>query len=89
MKSYTNIFILVQFDRNPHQPAYIATQGPLDATVADFWQVRDTLFLCYQWPSQYSTLASHAADAWLCMCVCWRGGGVLVTFHCVYAVYYT
>lgn len=28
-----------QFDHDPRQPSYIATQGPLPHTVADFWQV--------------------------------------------------
>ena len=29
----------VQVDVDPAHPKYIATQGPLQDTVADFWQV--------------------------------------------------
>jgi protein tyrosine phosphatase len=29
---------LLQIDDDPRNPAYIATQGPLASTVADFWQ---------------------------------------------------
>jgi protein tyrosine phosphatase len=28
-----------QTDHDPRNPAYVATQGPLPHTVADFWQV--------------------------------------------------
>uniref|UniRef100_A0A8D0HQ46 Protein tyrosine phosphatase receptor type N n=1 Tax=Sphenodon punctatus TaxID=8508 RepID=A0A8D0HQ46_SPHPU len=30
----------LQIDHDPRMPAYIATQGPLSHTIADFWQVR-------------------------------------------------
>ncbi|KAG7227453.1 hypothetical protein INR49_005267 [Caranx melampygus] len=36
-QDYINASII--FDHDPRQPAYIATQGPLPHTVADFWQV--------------------------------------------------
>lgn len=42
-----------QFDHDPRQPSYIATQGPLPHTVADFWQV-STVF------SFYSLILSHS-----------------------------
>ncbi|GLD59940.1 receptor-type tyrosine-protein phosphatase-like N, partial [Lates japonicus] len=35
-QDYINASII--FDHDPRQPAYIATQGPLPHTVADFWQ---------------------------------------------------
>ncbi|XP_062287767.1 protein tyrosine phosphatase receptor type Na [Scomber scombrus] len=36
-QDYINASIIV--DHDPRQPAYIATQGPLSHTVADFWQM--------------------------------------------------
>lgn len=30
---------MLQIDHDPRMPAYIATQGPLSHTIADFWQV--------------------------------------------------
>ncbi|KAM3608162.1 uncharacterized protein V6R79_020257 [Siganus canaliculatus] len=36
-QDYINASII--FDHDPRQPAYIATQGPLAHTVADFWQM--------------------------------------------------
>ncbi|XP_022596723.1 receptor-type tyrosine-protein phosphatase-like N [Seriola dumerili] len=36
-QDYINASII--FDHDPRQPAYIATQGPLSHTVADFWQM--------------------------------------------------
>lgn len=35
----------LQMDHDPRSPAYIATQGPLPATVADFWQVSRVRFI--------------------------------------------
>jgi receptor-type tyrosine-protein phosphatase N len=32
-------FLNAQTDHDPRNPAYIATQGPLEGTVADFWQM--------------------------------------------------
>lgn len=36
-QDYVNASII--FDHDPRQPSYIATQGPLPHTVADFWQM--------------------------------------------------
>ncbi|KAM4558069.1 protein tyrosine phosphatase receptor type Na [Odontesthes bonariensis] len=36
-QDYINASLI--FDHDPRQPAYIATQGPLPHTVADFWQM--------------------------------------------------
>lgn len=37
--TFVPVFLPPQMDHDPRSPAYIATQGPLPATVADFWQV--------------------------------------------------
>lgn len=36
---FVTVILSLQMDHDPRSPAYIATQGPLPATVADFWQV--------------------------------------------------
>lgn len=33
------LIIYIQIDADPMHPKYIATQGPLQNTVPDFWQV--------------------------------------------------
>lgn len=44
----SNLFFCdLQFDHDPRQPSYIATQGPLAHTVADFWQVSLAFFFSF------------------------------------------
>lgn len=50
--------IHVQVDSDPGHPRYIATQGPLQETVGDFWQV--------------SEFKKGSTGMTLCVCVCVR-----------------
>ena len=38
-KEYRTLTCLPQYAENPKQPAYIASQGPLQNCVGDFWQM--------------------------------------------------
>jgi len=50
-------------DHDPRNPTYIASQGPLASTVADFWQVRKTHQLIRWLPFIFQCLVSAAMRA--------------------------
>lgn len=48
-----------QVDHDPRQPAYIATQGPLPHTVADFWQVSKIFPLLFLLSASFFFCLTH------------------------------
>lgn len=73
---YITIVFVPQLDSDPRKPSYILTQGPLQTTVTDFWQM--------VWDQNSSTivmLTTLAENNWTLCHQYWPSNGSLTYSH--------